>query len=577
MKGKQKDTLFSPNQKKPSKSENDSFELYVEDNSDDDFQPVVTARKRKSRENIPQSGSQKKLKDKGKATDSEVTTTSITGISTTDEPTVFNKITLEDNDLDYFDAPVIKRPFLGESTKSASRITKSTSTAVKSSSTASKTSINSPKPSKSTPTAFKSASKNCFKAFLRLAELSEAEQTKQFACFPLRTAFIPCYMTLNSKITHSHILKSKKNIKTGSRFETWGAVQFQGTLETDGVGVSIIKQNTDTSRKSPKPNTEKKVDDNQTEHIEGLGQADLKSIEGKCVLIDPGRRDLMYCMKETSTVEEKQILIFTKNNCSKCSRHFGYLRKRTQPFVVQKAEAVLSRCESNSVNLKSLSKETYFPESEFDFRVDQKCNLYYGNLFIARIRGFFPQPKNYSTDSSTIGTALEKLQLLPFRKLKFSIKLFFDQNDQKLIRSLKAKFGQDAVLVFGDRSAPNVKYQEPTRSKGLIRMLKKNGFAVYLINEYKTSSHCPTCENELEKFKTVPSPRRYQRKKKPNELCNGLLRCKSFSCLKQQTTVIKRRLWNRDQAAVLNFFKILNSLRKTGERPSLYIRKYPLD
>ena len=224
-------------------------------------------------------------------------------------------------------------------------------------------------------------------------------------------------------------------------------------------------------------------------------------------------------------------------------------------------------------NETTKSKETYFPESEFDFRVDQKCNLYYGNLFIARIRGFFPQPENYSTDSSvksqlyatylqimlqlkhiseklddskkskalvlakemyrrpqqsnykkTISTALEKLQLLPFRKLKFSSKLFFDQNDQKLVRSLKAKFGQDAVLVFGDWSAPNVKYQEPTRSKGLIRMLKKNGFVVYLINEYKTSSHCPTCENELEKFKTIPSPPLYQRKKKPYVLCNSLLR-----------------------------------------------------
>ncbi|KAG0752776.1 hypothetical protein G6F24_013382 [Rhizopus arrhizus] len=456
--------------------------------------------------------------------------------------------------------------------------------------------------------------KNHFKAFFRLAELSEAEQTKQFACFPLRTTFIPCYMTLNSKIIHHHVLKSKKNPKTGSKFEIWGAVvdlnkkafkhqgfqkalRFQGTLETDGVGVSIIKQNPDTSRKSPKLNTGKKVDGNQIEHIEGLGQVDLKSTEGKCALIDPGRRDLMYCMKETSTVEEKRILIFTKNNRSQCSRHFRYLRKRTQPFVVQKAEAILSRSESNSVDLKKFiqyiktrasvkntlyeyyenettkSKETYFPESEFDFRVDQKCNLYYGNLFIARIRGFFPQPENYSTDSSvksqlytiylqtmlqqkhiserlddsekskvlelakemcrrpqqsnykkTISTALEKLQLLPFRKLKFSSKLFFDQNDQKLVRNLKAKFGQDAVLVFGDWSAPNVKYQEPTRSKGLIRMLKKNGFVVYLINEYKTSSHCPTCENDLEKFKTVPNPRPYQRKKKPDVLCNGLLR-----------------------------------------------------
>ncbi|KAG1323989.1 hypothetical protein G6F63_012771 [Rhizopus arrhizus] len=231
------------------------------------------------------------------------------------------------------------------------------------------------------------------------------------------------------------------NPKTESKFETWGAVvdlnkevfkhqgfkkslRFQGTLETDGVGVSIIKQNTDTSRKSPKPNTEKKVDGNQTEHIEGLGQADLKSTEGKCVLIDPGRRDLMYCMKETNTAEEKQTLIFTKNNRSKCSRHFRYLRKRTQPFVVQKAEAILSRSESNSVNLKKFvqyiktrasvkntlyeyygnettkSKETYFFESEFDFRIDQKCNLYYENLFIARIRGFFLQPENYSTNSS---------------------------------------------------------------------------------------------------------------------------------------------------------------------------------
>ncbi|KAG1480049.1 hypothetical protein G6F57_005650 [Rhizopus arrhizus] len=62
--------------------------------------------------------------------------------------------------------------------------------------------------------------KNHFKAFFRLAELSEAEQTKQFACFPLRTTFISCHMTLDSKIIHYHVLKSKKNPKTGSKFET---------------------------------------------------------------------------------------------------------------------------------------------------------------------------------------------------------------------------------------------------------------------------------------------------------------------------------------------------------------------
>jgi hypothetical protein len=48
---------------------------------------------------------------------------------------MFNKITLDDYDLAYssenFDAPVVKRPFLGESTKSVFCITKSNSAAVK--------------------------------------------------------------------------------------------------------------------------------------------------------------------------------------------------------------------------------------------------------------------------------------------------------------------------------------------------------------------------------------------------------------------------------------------------------------
>ncbi|KAG1141720.1 hypothetical protein G6F37_008293 [Rhizopus arrhizus] len=109
----------------------DSFELNVEDNSDDDLQPVVAARKRKNRENTLQSGSQKRLKGKGKATDSDVTTTISAGISTTDETIMFNKITLDDyvleNSSNDFDTPIVKRPFLSESTKSAFRITKSTS------------------------------------------------------------------------------------------------------------------------------------------------------------------------------------------------------------------------------------------------------------------------------------------------------------------------------------------------------------------------------------------------------------------------------------------------------------------
>ncbi|KAG1148851.1 hypothetical protein G6F37_008979 [Rhizopus arrhizus] len=404
MKGKQKDTLFSSNQKEPSKSENDSFELCVENNSDDDFQPVVTARKRKSRENTPQSVLQKRLKGKGKDTDSEFTTTSSTGISTIDEPTVFSKITLDDYDLEYssdnFDAPVIKRLFLGESTRSAFCITKSTSAVVESSTTASKTSLTFPKPSKPVPTTFKSAVTS------------------------VKSSFCPVPVDKASDIKEGpkKISKRVMTIKTTVK-NIWKSAYLQALYHLAHTTNLLV---TDSSVKSQ-----------------------------------------LYATYLQTMLQQKHI------------------SERLD--------------DSEKSKVLELAKEMYRR----------------------------PQQSNYK---KAISAALEKLQVLSFRKLKFS---------------------------------------KPTRNKGLIRMLKKNGFVVYLINEDKTSSHCPTCENELEKFKTVPNPRPYQRKKKPDMPCNGLLRCKSLSCLKQQATGIK--------VAVLNFLKILNSLRKTGKRPSPFTRKYPLD
>ncbi|KAG1435465.1 hypothetical protein G6F56_013967 [Rhizopus delemar] len=75
--------------------------------------------------------------------------------------------------------------------------------------------------------------------------------------------------------------------------------------------------------------------------------------------------------------------------------------------------------------------------------------------------------------------------------MKFSSYVYYQQNDLKLVRGLKAKFGDNAILIFGDWSVPNTKYQEPTWNK----RLKKTGFIVYLTDEYKTSTFCPTCED----------------------------------------------------------------------------------
>ncbi|KAI9256126.1 hypothetical protein EDC94DRAFT_523585, partial [Helicostylum pulchrum] len=80
----------------------------------------------------------------------------------------------------------------------------------------------------------------------------------------------------------------------------------------------------------------------------------------------------------------------------------------------------------------------------------------------------------------------------------------------------------------------------------------------------------PNCEDDLENFKTVINPRPYRRITMPTVKCHGLLRYKNPQCLVEES---RRKLWNRDLVAVLNFRKILVSLRETSRRPEIFTRK----
>ncbi|KAI8082109.1 hypothetical protein BDF21DRAFT_438117 [Thamnidium elegans] len=276
---------------------------------------------------------------------------------------------------------------------------------------------------------------NHFKTFYKLQELCES-------------------------IVNFHILKSKKPLR------------FEGTIESDGIALTNINK-----QQSAIKNTY------EVKHIENLTQKYLKQTVDKCVLVDPGRRELI---------------------------HFRSLRKRNPPVVVKSAETAFSETESGSVSLENFVQ--YIKK-----RASVKKKIiyeYYGNEKIKSEEIFFP---NSEFDFRHISKILQKLQPLLFRKLKFSAKLY-------LVKKLKSKFGSDTVFILGNWSSLNTKYQEPTRNKGLIKMLKKNGIAVYLINEFRTSSICPICENKLVKFKVITNPRPYKRQKRPNVICHGLLR-----------------------------------------------------
>ncbi|CEG63188.1 hypothetical protein RMATCC62417_00375 [Rhizopus microsporus] len=316
---------------------------------------------------------------------------------------------------------------------------------------------------------------------------------------------------------------------------------FQGTIETDGVGASIIKQNTTTNRKMTQPKTKHKESEDAARYIQNLTQEELNETKSKCVLMDPGRRDLLYCMKETSTAKNKQFMAYTNMTRTKVSRHYRILSKKTKPASVKSSKAKLAKTKSSSVKIEEYemyiktrasveklqeSGDT-FPQPDESTGIDMHAT--YLELMISqrhiserldnvgktKLLEIVAKMSKESNDQGCLkqqaSQILEKLQVLPFRKMKFSVKLYYDQ----------------ANLI--------------------------------------TPSFCPLCEGKLESFKTERNPRPYKRKTRPTVFRHRLqrywaIRYTNSGCLEQ----LKPRLWNRDLAAVLNFKKILTSLREKG-------------
>ncbi|KAI9476368.1 MAG: hypothetical protein EXX96DRAFT_596476 [Benjaminiella poitrasii] len=219
--------------------------------------------------------------------------------------------------------------------------------------------------------------KNHFKAFFfRLGELCESEELKPFSCLPLQRSFIPAYITIDILIRWFT-----------DKLETWGPVVDLNRKAFNNQGVNKYLQFQDI-----------------VEHIEELTKDDLNQTTGRCVFIDPGRRNLMYCIKET--------FIFAKNNRSKLSRHF-------RPSNIEAAENILSRTYPSSVNLDKLVHCIEARPSGNEI-IDKKRNLYYGHLFVTKLRGYFP--RNSTLPDATANFTEEVFELTEEIPSKYAIR-----------------------------------------------------------------------------------------------------------------------------------------------------------
>ncbi|KAG2211255.1 hypothetical protein INT47_006375 [Mucor saturninus] len=148
------------------------------------------------------------------------------------------------------------------------------------------------------------------RAFYELALSFIDIELPVFNCFPLRRSWIPCYTTIDSKILCQNIL-GRRWTNRQDKIALWrevinlnsdalkhqenGELQFRGTIQTDGVGVTVIKKRMD---RESRYTARFAVVVESTQYI---SQELAQETVGRCVAIDSGRRDLLFCVHENST------------------------------------------------------------------------------------------------------------------------------------------------------------------------------------------------------------------------------------------------------------------------------------
>ncbi|KAI9345950.1 hypothetical protein BD770DRAFT_463150 [Pilaira anomala] len=229
-------------------------------------------------------------------------------------------------------------------------------------------------------------------------------------------------MTIDTMILNNHILKNSQRSKLDKGYIWENSMKFRGTIMTDDIRISVIKQNFDTSKGDTSNPKASSVEDEELKYIEQIPNEELRSTDGKCVFIDPGRHDLIYCMHEYSTVNNKKIYRYTRNQKAKetKSTKFKKLRQQLKPKDIQDCEDRLSKCSPLTVK-----KGAFVEYLKIRAEVNCKMQEYYSNEDVEKDK--------------------RKKDLIPFRKMKLSAHINEIQSTKRLSKNIRKKFGKDLL------------------------------------------------------------------------------------------------------------------------------------
>ena len=365
--------------------------------------------------------------------------------------------------------------------------------------------------------------------------------------FPMRSDIIPKNIPLDTTTLVHLLMTSKQGVKSNYLFggnlkekedEIWKFFfrterqcfskkwySFHHMIQTDGVSCSILLLRKDKVGK--KVHTSKNI--SREKYIDELDDySNLKS--KKIVAIDPNLSDLLYCVD--SDKRDRNFYRYTQNQ----------RRKETK---LKKYQNIILEHKNEKIDGKTI------------IELETELSLYNRKTLIV------DEFKKYIRKKNEINHILFQFyEQKLFRKLKLNGYWNRLKSEQNMINKFKEIFGKpkDTIVCIGDfEQRKHRKLKEPLKGKGFRTLFRRNGYNVYLVDEFRTSCRCSNCEGgECKQFRKCRNPRP---NKSDSILSYGALMCKTCSAL-----------WNRDENSSRNIYKIAYNAINGKERP-LYLSR----
>jgi hypothetical protein len=262
---------------------------------------------------------------------------------------------------------------------------------------------------------------------------------------------------------------------------------------------------------------------------------------------DPGYHDIAFFTDgKTEIVEKsngKKDKKVNKLRFTQDQRRFETKSKKYQKRIDRDKKKTIIRSEDDSV--KQI-------ESRLSKYNSNSCFLKNAILYVTAKNEVTYILRDYYTKSM-------------YRYLKWSGKLNKKRCDDNLVNRFREKFGppETTTLLYGDQDQKGMKFLEPTKGRSMRRLFKSKGYAVYLVDEFRTSKMLYNDSGingegvEMEKFLKVKNPRPFRVKERPIVLCHGLIRSKTYTKIKFRTDNVQgvpltQTLFNRNLNASLN-------------------------